>query len=1368
MDRQKQRWQKSWLVSLRLVLVTAIGIGPAVPAFGLSLKDIPVQEPTNLHAFVKGAPGTPEAAAAKEKLVVLGKALYWDAQVGSDDVVACATCHFNAGADVRVTNQLNPGGIATGNPPSRVDDTDFGDSAQIGVPGPNMVQWGFGFGPNMQLLPGHFPLHLRANPSDPVKVTGAVSDETSGTIRDTNDIVSSQGVRKDDITSPFTDNVYNLNDANQRQVEPRNTPSVLNGGFGVDTFWDGRASFIFNGKNPFGFRDTESTVWKNVGGNREDVKIRIPFAGLASQAVGPPLSRLEMTGPHRMFPDLAAKLLDPEMTVLGLQVVHPDDSVLGPYAKASFLLGSSGDLDNVKGLKSQTAPGTDLTYLELIQGAFRDEWWNGGDAQVRENFSLFFGLAIQAYESTLITDETPFDRYAGTLSDVRGDGGAIPADPSALTAQELLGLDIFRGTNESGRNYNPFVIEVPEPPEPPGEIPAPKLPVGLVDGACLGCHVLPESTNHTQRIAGTIKTIVETDPITKEFLGVTFAPNLAPGGGSPTDLENVVVPAGLIEAMAMGVADPVDPDMLEPWRQSALVPGVYDLARTHDLSGNPVPDGDFFTHYELQTGTDFLAGFGLYDVGFYNAAVRPTGEDLSRANSAPPTNGFPNGLPFAYTMLAKLIRDGDITDPEIKKFVPPVGTGPAEAMLSRPLPNGQRVALLYGVPTININPATRGAFKVPNLRNQQYMGPYFHNGGMATLRQVLELYARGGDFPITNRREMDAGIIGVPGLRPGVVVPGEETPDPRFPGITQATSQERVDALIAFLTRGLTDQRVVLEQAPFDHPQLFVPEGATGRRLGENRLIELKAIGAAGAEQPISRFLDMDPRAGSDPTKLGKVSGTVVLDGTGERLEGILVTAHRKVNGTWETAGAAYTNEAGFYRLSAIVPGTYKIRFRDEIGTYRAESYDNAPYQLNQNSGTNVGVVADATTHNTNASLALFSPDTDHGTAGSAKPVSGDSVQNHTLGTGGTDWFRVAGRAGNTYVIETSGDEPIDTFIDVYSADGTTRVAADNDSGAASFSRVSYLAPVNGDLLVKVSASVPGAYTLSISALDKMPPTTTTSARPSYAGQATIGLAVTDDWAGVSRTEYSIDGGAWTAGSSVVVTALGRHTLNYRSVDKSGNVEVPKGVSFAVTDTTQLTSKLSVTKPKYNQRTTVSGVLKRGSNGAPLAGVPVFVLSSTNGKTWKTVATVATDAQGAVSASVLPRSATHYRLAHGAKPDFFGGQGSSSVKAMPQVSLSKPSGPSEARSGKAFTSTGFLKPKHASGSTQVRIKAYRWNGKKWVHKKTIKAKASNYRSFTKYTARLSLTKGTWRIRAHHPADSLNASTYTAYRKIKVQ
>jgi len=43
--------------------------------------------------------------------------------------------------------------------------------------------------------------------------------------------------------------------------------------------------------------------------------------------------------------------------------------------------------------------------------------------------------------------------------------------------------------------------------------------------------------------------------------------------------------------------------------------------------------------------------------------------------------------------------------------------------------------------------AGKGRFKVPTLRNVELLGPFYHNGGQATLRQVIDFYNRGGDFP---------------------------------------------------------------------------------------------------------------------------------------------------------------------------------------------------------------------------------------------------------------------------------------------------------------------------------------------------------------------------------------------------------------------------------------------------------------------------------------------------------------------------------------------------------------------------------------------------------------------------------------------
>lgn len=61
-------------------------------------QDHGVPLPSQLNDFVKD----------RKAAVQLGKALFWDMQLGSDGLMACASCHFHAGADTRAKNQMNP------------------------------------------------------------------------------------------------------------------------------------------------------------------------------------------------------------------------------------------------------------------------------------------------------------------------------------------------------------------------------------------------------------------------------------------------------------------------------------------------------------------------------------------------------------------------------------------------------------------------------------------------------------------------------------------------------------------------------------------------------------------------------------------------------------------------------------------------------------------------------------------------------------------------------------------------------------------------------------------------------------------------------------------------------------------------------------------------------------------------------------------------------------------------------------------------------------------------------------------------------------------------------------------------------------
>ncbi|MBI5585863.1 MAG: hypothetical protein HY892_18790, partial [Deltaproteobacteria bacterium] len=362
----------------------------------------------------------------------LGKALFWDMQVGSDGQ-ACGTCHFHAGADNRVKNQINPG--TAGN------DTVFGNNPFTGVKDYPA------FGPDATLTANDFPLHLLSD----------TTNNASPVLKDTNDVIGSQGIFKvnflgsnpsllGDEGVPVPDPVFNIAGANTRRVTGRNTPTMINTVFNFSCFLDGRSNMVFNGVNPFGAYDANSVIYINTGGILQQQTLRIPLSALASQAVGPPLSADEMSFIGRTFPDVGRKLIPRQP--LAFQKVHPQDSVLGNLALAT--LGPNGT--------AVGQPGLNTTYQAMIQAAFNPDYWSSGQlingyTQMETNFSLFFGLAIQIYESTLVSNRSPFDRF-------------MEGDNRALTDSQINGLNLFIGK-----------------------------------GACAACHAGPEFTDNSVAFA---------------------------------------------------------------------------------------------------------------------------------------------------------------------------------------------------------------------------------------------------------------------------------------------------------------------------------------------------------------------------------------------------------------------------------------------------------------------------------------------------------------------------------------------------------------------------------------------------------------------------------------------------------------------------------------------------------------------------------------------------------------------------------------------------------------------------------------------------------------------------------------------------
>ncbi|NVK23504.1 MAG: di-heme enzyme [Gammaproteobacteria bacterium] len=111
-----------------------------------------------------------------------------------------------------------------------------------------------------------------------------------------------------------------------------------------------------------------------------------------------------------------------------------------------------------------------------------------------------------------------------------------------------------------------------------------------------------------------------------------------------------------------------------------------------------------------------------------------------------------------------------------------------------------------GLYDLTLNPADKGFFRPQGLRNVAITPPYMHDGSIATLREVIEHYARGGSNTVSG---VNAGDGALSPLKSGLVQ-GFDTTD------------EEIEAVIAFL-ESLTDQQFITDPK-FSNP--FEPQTA--------------------------------------------------------------------------------------------------------------------------------------------------------------------------------------------------------------------------------------------------------------------------------------------------------------------------------------------------------------------------------------------------------------------------------------------------------------------------------------------------------------------------------------------------------------
>lgn len=668
--------------------------GEIVDADGIVVTEFEL--PINELDFIRvegdlggGVPADLEPYAGRRAAQALGKALFWDMQVGSDGVQACGSCHFHAGTDNRTKNQLNPNHLG-------------GDlTLQVHTAA------------NQDLVVGDYPFRKLANPD-----LASEGDPAQVVVRDSNDVMSSMGVifRKfGDIPTPgggkgtrafvqggpvrplapdcpIPNGVTPLPahcqgqvlppvDATShtdpipvfqgfRRVEPRNTPTIFGTAFNFDNFWDGRARHDANGGSVFGPVDPQFHIFINDGSGAGPLRgatngdyrpelivedpemaeqpVRIRFSSLASLATGPALSDFEMSFQGRNWAKLGKKLLQDGVTPLANQLVDPTDSVLGPF---------SGQRSTVGGPVNRLGtPGLNVRYENLIRAAFRRE--------LHRNSAHHFNGTPAPCMSALNGVVTPAgcDPFDGYVLSAPIAGPADPANTNQFTQMEA-NLSLFFGLSlqawqeilipdntpfDRFMDANPNVANaVAQPGELgvlfPADVPGLVGPLTFPDPDKFG----PEELFGFDIFAGANVTAALPVGSPRNPAGMGSNPFHRTGrcmichiGAEQTDHTNNVN-AGLFQG-STEFEFPTPPAAPEPTGTFRLVTGIAlaEEVEENAQDGVEVENRDFAIQdnpatpfHEAQIGSPSAIAF--QDNGVYNIGVRPTSEDIMRGGRDP-------------------------------------------------------------------------------------------------------------------------------------------------------------------------------------------------------------------------------------------------------------------------------------------------------------------------------------------------------------------------------------------------------------------------------------------------------------------------------------------------------------------------------------------------------------------------------------------------------------------------------------------------------------------------------------------------------------------------------------------------------------
>jgi cytochrome c peroxidase len=849
-------------------------------------------------------PDLNEFVADVAAMEALGKAFFWEMQAGSDfgqrsngtfHGTACASCHYRFGADARNRHTKRIPFVVwekydrdskhplLDEPPQPFHAL---KSAVETITNPEQLK----------TVNGDTPLSLIIGSQGvpPLNFSGLVfhagSGNTPGWFQERwylRSVEPYQGTNMLPEAAMFVDR--QLPEGRRvRQITSRNSPTVINSVFSDRLFHDGRAESTFNGFSIAGDQDTRQVLYRrHHDGMLIPARIAVVNAALASQAVGPIVSDIEMSYTGRGFPDVARKLLD--STVLGFQEVSPHDSVLGPYV-------ASGEV------------GCGSTYRRLIQRAFRREWWDDRDSHgVRQwvplqlatrakgtpaphgdlmeaNFSLYWGLSLMLYQAMLVSNNSPFDQMmCGNAAGVNARWeqekaklgpiylDKVVTDPNSKPQLLISGAEVFlrghrifmnRGCVEC--HAGPFMseifdrngpLEVAKPihhtlqrlllPVSKGDAIALKLEEAqramLADVASTLATAAPAKKHIAARVAVALDALREEARGNESKLKELIAKRLQ-ADGFP-EMNPAPPPTSLAEALALRMMtfEKLRPTFSGDRDFFSEEERVRYVAKLVEGSAPPVFVEFMAIPPSLAANRPKLpiAGplarfpYAFYDLGFYNLGVSPPRYD--RGNGGWSDAVEPPYAPIVHDLT--WLRGLPIWNrsPELQHLPPAarnndrrrsdtILTSRARFLAQSEEPTGHRKPFLHDNELM-----FWGSFRTPTLRNVELTAPYMHNGRLLSLSDVVDFYNQGGDVDADPERNPDKH----PAMRP----------------LDMTNEDQR--ALVFFMLC-LTDNNVRHERAPFDHPSLTLANGYE-QNLAE-RFTHVEAVGAYGRECPPSGF----------------------------------------------------------------------------------------------------------------------------------------------------------------------------------------------------------------------------------------------------------------------------------------------------------------------------------------------------------------------------------------------------------------------------------------------------------------------------------------------------------------------------------